>query len=205
MSCALESCRLLEFKGFQPLLAGNATNPHHTPKACSHAPASALTHQLLRSLLLTICYSASPCCSSPFTYMGIGATSTQPDFHWTTAFPQTASTQLCWTLILPTTNGCAKSTLIMVRQCHNDTYNTSMYDNVIYPVGNKLEESTELLIFVSTTYYWFPFWYFCLWFSQNAGHIESHTFATSTLTQFCILFKRTLITICRDQVGDVPE
>uniref|UniRef100_A0AAY4D893 ABC transporter domain-containing protein n=1 Tax=Denticeps clupeoides TaxID=299321 RepID=A0AAY4D893_9TELE len=35
---------------------------------------------------------------------------------------------------------------------------------------------------------------------QDSGHIESHTLATSTLTQFCILFERTFITICRDSV-----
>uniref|UniRef100_A0A8C7DAZ7 ATP-binding cassette, sub-family G (WHITE), member 4b n=1 Tax=Oncorhynchus kisutch TaxID=8019 RepID=A0A8C7DAZ7_ONCKI len=39
----------------------------------------------------------------------------------------------------------------------------------------------------------------CL-FSQDSGAIESHSFATSTWTQFCILFNRTLMTICRDQV-----
>ncbi|XP_061576131.1 ATP-binding cassette sub-family G member 4-like isoform X2 [Cololabis saira] len=36
--------------------------------------------------------------------------------------------------------------------------------------------------------------------STDSGQIESHTFATNTLVQFCILFKRTFITICRDQV-----
>ncbi|CDQ75158.1 unnamed protein product [Oncorhynchus mykiss] len=35
---------------------------------------------------------------------------------------------------------------------------------------------------------------------KDSGAIESHSFATSTWTQFCILFNRTLMTICRDQV-----
>ncbi|XP_056613273.1 ATP-binding cassette sub-family G member 4b isoform X2 [Triplophysa dalaica] len=35
---------------------------------------------------------------------------------------------------------------------------------------------------------------------DDSGHDESNTFATSSLTQFCILFKRALISICRDQV-----
>ncbi|XP_016149437.1 ATP-binding cassette sub-family G member 4-like [Sinocyclocheilus grahami] len=37
---------------------------------------------------------------------------------------------------------------------------------------------------------------------KDSGHVESHTFATSSLTQFCILFKRTFITVCRDQFCD---
>lgn len=36
---------------------------------------------------------------------------------------------------------------------------------------------------------------------QDTGTLEKHSFATSTFTQFCILFKRTFITICRDTVN----
>lgn len=60
------------------------------------------------------------------------------------------------------------------------------------------KNSFVMIIFVSVVTSLWPF-------SQDTGHIESHTFATSTLTQFCILFKRTFITICRDQVGDIVQ
>uniref|UniRef100_A0A8C7KUG5 ATP binding cassette subfamily G member 4 n=1 Tax=Oncorhynchus kisutch TaxID=8019 RepID=A0A8C7KUG5_ONCKI len=36
--------------------------------------------------------------------------------------------------------------------------------------------------------------------TQYTGTMEKHSFATSTWSQFCVLFRRTLLTICRDTV-----
>lgn len=46
---------------------------------------------------------------------------------------------------------------------------------------------------LSCCFHWSP--------PQDTGTLEKHSFATSTFTQFCILFKRTFITICRDTVN----
>uniref|UniRef100_A0A8C1TPI0 ATP-binding cassette, sub-family G (WHITE), member 4a n=1 Tax=Cyprinus carpio TaxID=7962 RepID=A0A8C1TPI0_CYPCA len=59
---------------------------------------------------------------------------------------------------------------------HSHTQNVSVYQSLTHP-------PQFLCVFV-----------------QDSGYIEKHTFATSTLTQFCILFKRTFITICRDMI-----